>query len=181
MAILYPNLESTLDLNAIFSDYEVEDQVEDQSIKGYGVRWQLSSRLRPGLIANFTTEYRVNTVDYSTITSEDDSGGWTTLDFNYRVSDRLSFMLYGKQGFGDRWSDEQSMVFRADFSVFRTAKSEVFFGYRFGATQDGTINNFDCNWSWNISPYLTFQSFANYLVTDEENRWAINARLTAGF
>lgn len=176
-AILYPNLETTLDINVILN----KNNAADQSSEAFGIRWDLTGRLRPNLTADLITEYGANTLDFTEITGGEDSGGRTTLDINYRPSDRLSFLLSASQGYGEKWSNYQAFILNTNFSVLRTRKTHVSLGYSINTNQDDTVNNFRCNWSWNISPYLTLQSNANYLMTDEDNIWGVNAYLTARF
>jgi len=175
-AILYPNLETTLDINFLTNNNEEVDQASN----AFGIRWTLTGRLRQDLFAELITEYGINTVDFAEVGSTDESGGRTTVNVNYRLSERASFILNASQGYGDQWANYQTMYFSSTFSVIRTAKSQVILGYQLNANREETINNFSCNWSWNISEYLTFQTFANYLISDE-NIWGINARLTARF
>jgi hypothetical protein len=176
-AILYPNLESTLDINIILNENEFSDRSSD----ALGVRWTLTGRLRPGLIADLITEYGSNTIDFSEAGSDEDSGGRTSINVNYRPSDRVSFLVNASRGYGEQWENYNSLYFDSNFSVLRTAKSQLILGYRINANDESTVNNFNLNWGWNISPYLTFQTYANYLLTDDEDTWALNARLTARF
>ncbi|MDW7772476.1 MAG: hypothetical protein SCH71_06240 [Desulfobulbaceae bacterium] len=176
-AILYPNLESTLDINVIFN----ENDIVDRSSEAYGIRWTLTGRLRPDLLADLITEYGSNTQDLAEAGREEDTGGRTTVNINYRPSDRLSFLLNASQGYGEKWENYQTFIFDTNLSILRTAKTHVILGYRINAFQEDTVNNFNCRWSWSISEYLTLQSFANYLITEEDNIWAVNARLSARF
>ena len=176
-ATLYPNLETTLDLNVVFND----NRQVDTSNEAMAIRWTLTGRLRPSLIADFITEYGSNTLDFTEVINDEDAGGRTTLNINWRPSDLVSILVNGSQGYGDKWINYQSFLLDARFSVLRTDKTQVILGYRANATHDETIQDFSYNWSWNISSYLTLQSIASYMLTEEDNIWGINARLTARF
>ncbi len=176
-ATLYPNLETTLDLSVIFNN----NREYDTTNQAMSVRWTLTGRLRSTLIADLIAEYGTNTLDFAELINNEDAGGRTTLNINWRPSDLVSVLVNGSQGYGDKWINYRSFLLDAKFSVVRTAKTQVILGYRANATHDETIQNFSYNWSWNISSYLTLQSIASYMLTEEENIWAVNARLTARF
>lgn len=177
-AILYPDLESTLDINLSFNKNE-ESKTETE--ENFSVRWSLTARLRSTLTADLVTEYSGNSLDWSGLTDDTASGGKATLNINYRPSDLVSFQINGAQGYGNQATDSQSLLFDSKFSLVRTRKTQVTVGYRTSWTQEDTQHSFNSNLSWNISRYLTLQSIAYYRLTDEENSWAINARLTARF
>ncbi len=176
-ATLYPNLETTLDLSVIFNN----NKEFDTSNQAMSVRWTLTGRLRSTLIADLIAEYGTNTLDFAEMINSDDTGGRTTLNINWRPSDLVSILVNGSQGYGEKWVNYRSFLLDAKFSVVRTAKTQVILGYRANATHEETIQNFSYNWSWSISSYLTLQSIASYMLTEEENIWAVNARLTARF
>lgn len=176
-ATLYPNLESNLDINLIFNN----NHAVDASSEAMGIRWTLTSRLRPSLLADLILEYGANTLDFSEITNGDDSGGRSTLNINYRPSDLISILVNASQGYGEQWEDYQSYLIDGKFSVLRTDKSQVILGYRLNGSNDEIINNFSYNWTWNVSKFFSFQSIANYMITEEENIWAFTARLSARF
>lgn len=174
---LYPNLDSTLDLSVVFND----NRQVGTSNEAMGIRWTLTGRLRSTLIADFITEYGTNTLDFTELITDEDAGGRTTLNINWRPSDLVSIQVNGSQGYGEKWVNYQSFVFDARFSVVRTDKTQVILGYRANATHEETIQSLSYNWSWNVSRYLTLQSIASYMLTEEENIWGINAQLTARF
>ena len=176
-ATLYPNLDTTLDLNVVFNN----NRQLDTSNEAMGIRWTLTGRLRSTLIVDFITEYGTNTLDFTELITDEDAGGRTTLNINWRPSDLVSVLVNGSQGYGEKWVNYQSFVLDARFSVVRTDKTQVILGYRANATHDETIQSLSCNWSWNISRYLTLQSIASYMLTEEDNIWAANAQLTARF
>ena len=172
-ATLYPNLESNLDINLIINN----NHAVDSSSEAMGIRWTLTSRLRPNLLADLILEYGANTMDFS----GDDSGGRSTLNINYRPSDLISILVNGSQGYGEQWEDYQSYLIDGKFSVLRTDKTQVILGYRLNGSNDEIINNFSYNWTWNVSKFFSFQSIANYMITEEENTWAFTARLSSRF
>jgi len=177
-AELYPDLESTLDINIIFNKNEELDTATDEAL---GIRWSLTARLRESLVADLIAEYGSNTLDLSEVTSEEDSGGRLTLNVNWRPSDLVSVIANASEGYGDRWDNYQSFLLDSKFSVVRTRKTQLILGYRVSSTSDETLQDFNYNWSWNISPYLTFQSLSNYIISENENVWTVSARLTARF
>ncbi|MDH3392145.1 MAG: hypothetical protein OEL85_10160, partial [Desulfobulbaceae bacterium] len=79
------------------------------------------------------------------------------------------------------WENYENLNFSTNFAVLRTSKTKVNLGYRINTNKDDTINNLNCNWSWNISPYLTFNTNGNYTVTENDNIWSVNAYLSARF
>ncbi len=177
-AELYPDLESTLDINMIFNKNEELGSSTDEAL---GIRWTLTARLRESLVADLITEYGSNTLDLSEVTNEEDSGGRITLNVNWRPSDLVSIITNASQGYGERWTNYQSFLLDSKFSIVRTRKTQVILGYRVSSTTDETLQDFNFNWSWNVSPYLTFQSIANYILSEDENIWTLSARLTARF
>ncbi len=177
-AELYPDLESTLDINIIFNKNEELDTSTEEAL---GIRWSLTARLRESLVADLIAEYESNTLDLSEVTNEEDSGGRITLNLNWRPSDLVSVIANASQGYGDRWTNYQSFLLDSKFAVLRTRKTQLILGYRVSSTSDETLQDFNYNWSWNISPYLTFQSLANYILSEDENVWTVSARLTARF
>ncbi len=176
-ATLYPNLDTTLDLNVVFND----NRQLDTSNEAMGIRWTLTGRLRSTLIADFITEYGTNTLDFTELITDEDAGGRTTLNINWRPSDLVSVLVNASQGYGAKWINYQSFILDARFSVVRTDKTQVILGYRANATHDETVQSLSYNWSWNISSYLTLQSIASYMLTEDDTLWGINAQLTARF
>lgn len=176
-ATLYPNLDTTLDLNVVFNN----NRQVDTSNEAMGIRWTLTGRLRSTLIVDFITEYGTNTLDFTELITEDDTGGRTTLNINWRPSDLVSVLVNASQGYGEKWINYQSFILDARFSVVRTDKTQVILGYRANATHEETLQSLSYNWSWNISRYLTLQSIASYMLTEDDNIWAVNAQLTARF
>ncbi len=177
-AQLYPDLDSTLDINLIFNNNELDNR---GSSEAFGIRWTLTSRLRENLLADLITEYGANTLDFTEVSNEDDSGGRTTLNINWRPSDLVSVLVNGSQGYGEQWSNYQSFLLNAQFSVVRTSKTHLILGYRVNATKDDTLQGFNCNWTWNISQYLTSRSTGNYILTEDGIVWTLSTRLTARF
>ncbi|WP_456387051.1 hypothetical protein [Desulfolithobacter sp.] len=177
-AVLYPDLESSLDINVSFNKNEADKANTEET---FSVRWSLTARLRPGLTADLVADYAGNSLDWSAITSNTDSGGKATLNINWRPSDLVSFQMNGSQGYGNQEDDSQSLLFDSKFSILRTRKTQVTVGYRTNWNQEATDHSLNTNLSWNISRYLTLQSLAYYRLTDDQNSWAINASLTARF
>jgi len=177
IAALYPNLDTTLDINTIFN----RNEEDDSSNENLGLRWTLTARLRPNLLVDFIAEHGSTEVGFTEIADTDQSGGRTTLNVNWRPSDLLSIMANASQGYGDEWSNYESYRLDTNFSLIRTSKTQFTIGHRITSTEDDTINSLNANWSWNISEFLTMQSIANYLITQEDNGWYVNTRLTARF
>jgi hypothetical protein len=176
-AALYPNLNTTLDINTIFN----RNEENDSSNKNLGLRWTLTARLRPNLLVDFIAEHGSTEVGSTEIADTDQSGGRATLNVNWRPSDLLSILANASQGYGDDWSNYKSFRLDTNLSLIRTSKTRFTVGHRINSTEDDTINSLNANWSWNISEFLTMQSIANYLITQEENGWYVNTRLTARF
>jgi hypothetical protein len=177
-ARLYPDLDSTLDINLIINNDELD---EGGGNEAFGIRWTLTSRLRESLIADLITEYGANTLDFTEVSSDNDSGGRTTLNINWRPSDLVSLLVNGSQGYGERWSNYQSFLLNGQLSVIRTSKMQLILGYRINSTKDDTLHGFNCNWTWNISQYLSSRSNGNYILTDDGTVWTLSTRLTATF
>ena len=176
-ATLYPNLDTTLDLNVVFNN----NRQVDSSNEAMGIRWTLTGRLRSSLIMDFITEYGTNTLDFTELITDEDAGGRTTLNINWRPSDLVSVLVNGSLGYGEKWVNYQAFVLDARFSVVRTDKTQVILGYRANATREETLQSLSYNWSWNISRYLTLQSIASYMLSEDDTLWALNAQLTARF
>jgi len=177
-AELYPDLDTTLDLTLIFND---QGETGSSSSEAFNIRWTLTGRLRESLTADFTSEYGANTLDFNRITSDNDSGGRTTLNLNWRPSELVSILLNASQGYGELWKNYQTILLDTKFSVVRTDKTQVILGYRTNITAEDSSHGLNFNWSWKISEYLTFQSIGTYILGPEENIWTINNRLTARF
>lgn len=176
-AALYPNLDTTLDINTIFN----KDEVEGSSDENIGIRWTLTARLRPTLLVDFIAEHGSTAVGFTEIVDTEQSGGRATLNVNWRPSELLSILANVSQGYGDEWSNYESFRLDTNLSLIRTAKTQFTIGHKISGTEDETVNSFNANWSWNISEFFTMQSIANYLITQDDNGWFVNARLTARF
>lgn len=176
-AALYPNLDTTLDINTIFNDNDVDGSSEEN----LALRWTLTARLRPTLLVDLIAEHGTTDTDSSELADSTKSGGRATLNVNWRPSDLFSMLANASQGYGDDWSDYESFRLDTNVSLLRTSKAQFTIGHKISSTDDETINNINANWSWNISEFLTMQSIANYLITQEDDGWFFNTRLTARF
>ncbi len=176
-AALYPNLDTTLDINTNFNKNE-ELGTRDENL---GLRWTLTARMRPTLLVDFIAEHGSAGVNIDEIINSPQSGGRATLNVNWRPSDLLSILVNGSQGYGEEWSNYQSFLFDTNLSLVRTSKTQVIVGYKLNSTEDETLQSLNANWSWNISEFFTMQSIANYIISQEDDSWYISSRLTATF
>lgn len=177
IAALYPNLDTTLDINTIFNKNELEDSTSEN----LALRWTLTARLRPTLLVDLIAEHGSTAVGFTEVVDTEQSGGRATINVNWRPSELLSILANASQGYGEDWSNYQSFRLDTNVSLLRNSKTQVTVGHKISSTEEETVNNFNANWSWNISEFLTMQSIANYLITQEDNGWFINTRLTARF
>ena len=176
-ATLYPNLDTTLDLSALYSS----NSEFDTSSEAANLRWALTGRLWPTLLVDFIAEYGTNTLDLAEFTDDDSGGGRTTLNINWHPSDLVSVLANVSRGYGESWGNYQTFLVDGKFSILRTSRSQVILGFRTVTSDNDTNRSVSYNWSWNMSRYFTLQSVANYMLTEEDKIWGINTRLTARF
>lgn len=177
IAALYPNLDSTLDINTNFNENE-ELGTSDEFLS---LRWTLTARLHPSLLVDFVAEHGSTDVNIGDVIDPEQSGGRTTLNVNWRPSELLSILVNGSKGYGEQWSNQESFRLDTNLSLVRTSKTQVIAGYRINANEDETRHGINSNWSWTISEFFTMQTTANYSIGEQEDSWYISSRLTATF
>ncbi len=168
-AILYPDLTSSLDF--IYSrtkNYDI-----DTLVQTYYTRLTFTARLRQSLTADLTTEYRILRE------KKGHEGGRTTLSLNWRPSDILSVILDTMRGYGDQ-SDTKVINLNVSASLVRTRMSQLTLTYLFQKS-DRLNQYFNLNWSWDISDFLTLNTSSTVQMGEEEDRWNIQANLSARF
>ncbi len=176
-AALYPDLDTTLELNINFN----QNEELDLSSESLGLRWTFTARLRPTLLVDFIAEHGTSGVGFSEFVDSQEAGGRATLNMNWRPSDLVSIMANASKGYGEAWSNYESFLLNSDFSVLRTPKTTVIVGYHINSKEDDFSQGFNANWNWNLSEFFTMQSIASYSINENTNSWFINARLTTRF
>ncbi len=168
-AILFPDLISNLEINYTNN----RNEQGGETTNNYGARWIITARLRRSLILDLTNEYNMIRG------KEDEDGGKSTVNINWRPSDLLSILANASQGFGKQ-SHQHAFLVNTNISVVRTRKTQVILGFNYNKTKE-TIKTYSINWSWDISHYFTLQTNANYQQTEEGQKWNILTYLSARF
>ncbi len=168
-AVLYPDLISNLEINYTNN----RNEQGGETTNNYGARWVIIARLRSSLIVDLTNEYNMIRG------KEDEDGGKSTININWRPSDLLSILANASQGFGNQ-SHQHVFLINTNVSVVRTRKTQVILGFNYNKSKE-TIRTYSVNWSWDISHYFTLQTNANYQETEEGQKWNILTYLSARF
>ncbi|MGV1100013.1 hypothetical protein ACUUL3_11475 [Thiovibrio sp. JS02] len=168
-AALYPDLDSSLDLTY---GRAVEEE-SDEASRHYTSRLTLTARLIPDVIADLSGEYQRTMATETTIDTID-SG----LNVNWRTSDMLSLLAYGRQRWLEGRLESRSLTLSA--AVAATEKIQMSVGYDFSETTK-RINRYVYFLSWSLSRALTLQGDAYYTDSSVEEDWLIRGQLIARF
>ncbi len=167
-AALYPDLDSSLDLN-----YGRSKQDDTGLItKNYTGTLTLTARLVPGLTADLTTDYQHTLGDEGSETTGAD------LSLNWRASDMLSLHVSGnKEWLG---SDSQSEGASLSCSLAPTDTTQFSMNYIYAKSTE-RINKYSLFGSWSLGPHFTLQGSGSYAESEGEEEWQVQSQLVARF
>jgi len=168
MAALYPDLDGSLDLTYGKS---IEEDTSAES-RHYISRLTLTARLIPDVTADFSGEYQ-QTEGLATSDAID-----TLLNLNWRASDLLSLLAFGRQSWLDGQKESQSLALAA--AVAPTEKIQMSLGYDFSKTTR-RINRYVFFLSWSLSRQLSLQGDASYADSGYQEDWLVRGQLVARF
>lgn len=169
-AALYPDLDSSLDLNY---GYNTED-LTNETTRNYTTILILTAHLTPDLTSDLTTNHKqILGGDGSQTTS-------TILNINWRTSEKMSIHLTGQK----EWLDFESSTEGADLTLTLapTITSQFSLRYTYQNTSGSDrINKYVFFGSFALGPHITLQNNAGYSKSQDQEEWQVQTQLIARF
>ncbi len=167
-AALYPDLDSSLDLN--YGRSKQDDS--GLTTRNYHGTLTLTARLVPRLTADLTTDYQHTLGDAGSETTGAD------LSLNWRASNMLSLHVSGNKEW--RGSDNHSEGASLSCSLAPTDTTQFSMNYIYAKSTE-RINKYSLFGSWSLGPHFTLQGNGSYAESEGEEEWQVQSQLVARF
>jgi hypothetical protein len=167
-AALYPDLDSSLDLNY----GHLKQDATGLTTKNYHGVLTFTARLVPGVTADLTTDYQHTLGDAGSESTGAD------LNLNWRASEMLSV----NAGANKEWlgSDSQSEGASLSLSLAPTETMQFSMNYIYAKTTE-RINKYSLFGSWSLGPRFTLQGNGSYSESPGQEEWQVQSQLVARF
>ena len=167
-AVLFPDLDSSLDLTYSTTD----DEERDENTRTFGARTYLTARLSPKLTADLTGEYNKSMGETDSVSKD------ATLTLNWRPSD--IFSLRGSANY--TWEEDEAdrSNYTVAMSVLPSDKTQVSLTYSY-AQSTSTTENYGISCNWTINRIFSMNLNGSYQIKEDENPWSISGQLAARF